>query len=103
MPTTYVPGNWVLAGATRGGKSLSHARVVVDAMEQRRLMSIVVIDPHARSLAWEVTKHGIARGHAARFIYDRLSDLKRAPGYSFLRVPQPERRTTATGRALRAR
>jgi hypothetical protein len=48
-------------------------------------ISIVVIDPHEHSLAWNSFLQLVARGFGRRVLFDRLSNLSRVLGYRFLR------------------
>lgn len=82
----YQPGNILVTGSTRSGKSTAELlRIVAAAMLMR--IAIVVIDPHPNSLARSALRHLVARGHERRIIFDELTHLSRVPGYGFLQPP----------------
>ena len=79
----YRPGNRIVCGSTRSGKSTGEIIDVIAAAMS--FMAIVVIDPHMRSLAWNAFVQLVARGFGKRVLFDRLSNLSRVLGYRFLR------------------
>lgn len=76
-------GNKLVIGATRSGKSVSEVNDIIAAAMQKNV-AIVLIDPHPKSLAWNVFVQLVARGMESRIIYDQLSCFTHVPGYRFL-------------------
>jgi hypothetical protein len=76
-------GHKLAVGSTQSGKSYSELHDLLATAADRRT-SIVVTDPHARSLARNALMHLVARGHRARIIWDQLDELRRTPKYRFL-------------------
>lgn len=90
----YRPGNRIVCGSTRSGKSTAEVIDIVVAAVMAS-MAIVVIDPHVGSLAWNAFVQLVSRGVTKRILFDRLSDLSHFLGYRFLRPsrsPNPYRR-----------
>lgn len=79
----YRPGNRLISGSTRSGKSTAE---VIDILAAALAgMAVVVIDPHMNSLAWNAFVQSVGRGLTRRVLFDRLSNLSRILGYRFLR------------------
>lgn len=76
-------GNKLTVGSTQSGKSYSEVHDILAAAADGR-SAIVVIDPHACSLARNSLQHLVARGHQARIIWDQLDEVRRTPKYRFL-------------------
>ena len=83
MSGQYRHGNKLVVGATRSGKSVSEVNDVI-AAAMRKDVAIVLLDPHPRSLAWNVFSHLVARGMEHRVIFDQLPYFSRVPAYRFL-------------------
>ena len=86
----YRPGNRLVSGSTRSGKSFAEVieiliAAMVGVMTGTSKMGIVVIDPHVNSLVWNVFKYLVAYGQSGRVLYDRLSSFSRVLGYRFLK------------------
>lgn len=96
MLSKYRKGNKLTVGSTQSGKSYSEVPDILAAAADRRI-SIVVADPHARSLARNALGHLIARGHKSRIIWDQLDELRYTPKYRFFT------RSRATNSLLRAK
>lgn len=75
--------NVLKCGSTRSGKSYSSISDVVNDVESGHC-AIVVLDPHAESLARPVLGHLIARGHRRRCRYDRYADYRNVLDMRFL-------------------
>ena len=89
----YRPGNRLICGSTRCGKSFAEVVEIVIAamvgvMTSAHKMAVVVIDPHVHSLAGNAFKYLVACSQTDRILFDRLSSFHRVLGYQFL---QPSR------------
>lgn len=80
----YRPGNCLVCGSTRSGKSTAEVIAII-AAAMAGTVAIVVIDPHVRSLAWNAFVQLVGRGLWKRVLFDQLSNLSRVLGYRFLR------------------
>lgn len=76
-------GNELVVGSSTSGKSTGKALDVLDEAKEGA-KSIVVVDPHKKSLAWWILCHLYAMGLVHRVLFDRLSDLNRVIGWKFL-------------------
>lgn len=83
----YRIGNEFICGSTRSGKSVSQWEVVTSAAE-RGDVSILICDPHEKSLAYNCFQQLIARGFEHRIIYDQLHSCSHTLGYRFLKQSQ---------------
>ena len=61
----YRRGNKLVVGSTQSGKSYAEVHDLLDAAVLRNV-AVVVVDPHARSLARNALTHLIARGQKSR-------------------------------------
>jgi len=75
--------NLLCVGSTRSGKTWSELRRLVEAAV-RGTIALVVVDPHRDSLATPLLHHLVARGLKARILFDRLNNLARVIGWTFL-------------------
>lgn len=90
----YQFGNVLKVGSTQSGKSWSEIPEVVAAADAG--MGICLLDPHRKSLAWNVLGHLVASGHRKKIIWDSLGETEIAPKYKFL---SPSRSQNANTRA----
>jgi hypothetical protein len=75
--------NLLCVGSTRSGKTWSELKRLVEAAVQG-CIALVVADPHRDSLASPLLHHLVARGLQRRILFDRLGDLARVIGWTFL-------------------
>lgn len=79
----HLGGNCLVVGTTTSAKSsVKTTDLLCQASEGKT--SIVVVDPHKKSLGYWLVGHLYAMGLLYRVLYDRLSDLKRVIGWKFL-------------------
>lgn len=100
--TAYRPGNVLIVGSTRSGKSKAEESAVLAAAEDQA--AIVIADPHRDSLAAGCFRQLVARGYQRQIIFDQVSELSVAPGYQFLRpslAPDVARRYSENDQAAR--
>ena len=83
MTQEFVPGNRIVVGSTRSGKSMAAIHAILSAVMLG--WAVVCIDPHSDSLGWNLLVQLTARGFRRRVIFDRLSCLDRVPGYNLIR------------------
>ncbi len=76
-------GNCLVVGTTTSGKSTGKAQDVLKQAQDGNT-SIVVVEPHKKSIAYWMLSHLYAMGLTNRVLYDRLSDLNRVIGWKFL-------------------
>ena len=69
---SYVRGNKLVLGSTQSGKSWGEIPSILDAADDG--VGICVLDPHEKSLAWNVLGHLLARGHKQRILCDNLGE-----------------------------
>lgn len=79
--------NLLCVGSTRSGKTWTELKRLVEAAADG-FAALVVLDPHRDSLATPLLHHLVARGLKRRILFDRLHDLMRVIGWSFLEASQ---------------
>src|SRR5437879_3982807 len=88
--------NVLVTGGTRGGKTLSSARAILDATDE----AAVIFEPHKDSLGREVLTHAIRN-----VLHDNLSDIELSLGYDLLTPsmnPNPLKRQAENQRRAEA-
>ncbi len=80
----YRWGNRLICGSTRCGKSTAEIIEII-AAAMTPATAVVVVDPHAMSLAWNALVQLVSRGMRKRVLFDQLGNLDRVLGYRFLR------------------
>lgn len=100
----YVPGNRLVAGSTRSGKSMAEVHDILAAATSDEPMAIVVCDPHPRSLTATVFQQLIALGQGRRIVYDQIPYFDSCPGYEMIsrsKAKDPVRRAAQNDQAVR--